>query len=222
MLTLLEPILLLKDTGLVEENLRSDIDDIVYPGDELIRFREQAVTSGQLSTGQMHVVLRNMYEFVVTTGKALESRFPELPFVISNLSFLNPENRKFSNSDISAVAAKYSSGRIDVVKVKSQYAFYRNDDTLDFLAMRCDNKPDRYLYLLAQLPECDQFGALALELLCMSPDTVDCERAFSHMNLTKTKHSARITQVNLQARMRIYFDDRTLEEFPFHDAKQSH
>ena len=91
-----------------------------------------------------------------------------------------------------------------------------NDDTLDFLAMRCENKADKYFCALAKLPEYKQFGSLALELLCMSPDTVECERAFSHMNLMKRKYSARLTQENLQARMCIYMDSRTLEEFPFH------
>ena len=222
MQTLLEPVLIEKDKGLVEENLRVDIDSIAYPGDDLVRFREQAVTSGQITMGQMHDVLRNMYNFVVATGKALESRFPELTFVLSNLSFLNPENRKFSNSDIGAVAAKYGNGNVDVVEAKLQYAFYRNDDTLDFWAMKCDNKPDKYFCAIAKLPEYGQFGALALQLLCMSPDTVECERAFSHMNMTKTKHSARITQENLQARLHIYMNERTLEDFPFHSVTQSH
>ena len=125
MQTFLEPVLREKDNGLTEENLRVDIDNIVYPGEELVHFREQAVTSGQLSTAQLHAVLSTMYQFVVTTGKALESRFPELPFVLSNLSFLNPQNRKFSNSDITAVVSKFSNGRVNVTTVKSQYALYR-------------------------------------------------------------------------------------------------
>ena len=213
MQTFLEPILKQKGNCLTEENLRVDIDNIEYPGEELVHFREQAVTSGQLSEAQLHTVLSNMYQFVVTTGKALESRFPELPFVLSNSSFLNPQNRKYSDSDITAVVSKFSNGRFDVLyitKVKSQYVLYRNDDTLDFLAMRCENKADKYFCALAKLPEYEQFGSLALELLCMSPDTVKCERAFSHMNLMKRKHFAQLTQENLQARMCIYMDSRTL------------
>ena len=151
MQTFLEPVLREKDNGLTEVNLRVDTDNIVYPGEELVHFREQAVTSGQLSTAQLHAVLSTMYQFVVTTGKAL--LFPELPFVLSNLSFLNPQNRTFSNSDITAVVSKFSNGRVNVTKVKSQYALYRNDDTLDFLAMRCENKADKYFCALAKVPE---------------------------------------------------------------------
>ena len=222
MQTLLEPVLVARDMGLTEENLCVDVESIVYPGDELMQFREQAVTSGQISTGQMQAVMRNMYNFVVATGKALESRFLELPFVLSNLSFLNPENWKFCNSDISAVTLKCSNERFETVQSKSQYALHRNDNTLDFLAMRCDNKPDKFFCAISKLPEYAQFGLLALELLCMGPDTVECERAFSHMNLTKTKHSARLTQENLQARLQVYMDNRTLENFPFHAVRHSH
>ena len=51
----------------------------------------------------------------------MESRFSEMSLVLKNLSFLNPENRKFSHSDICAVVNKYSNGRVDATKAKSQY-----------------------------------------------------------------------------------------------------
>ena len=60
MRTFLEPILKQKGNCLTEENLRVDIDNIEYPGEELVHFREQAVTSGQLSEAQLHTVLSNM------------------------------------------------------------------------------------------------------------------------------------------------------------------
>ena len=123
--------------------------------------------------------------------------------MLSNLSFLNPENQKFCSSDI----LKYGNEKFETVQVKSQYAFYRNDDTLDFLAMGSNNKPDKFFCAISKLPQYTQFGQLALELLCMGPDTVECERAFSHMNLTQTKHSARLAQENLQAHLQVYMDN---------------
>ena len=45
----------------------------------------------------------------------------------------------------------------------------------------------KFFCALVKTPEYDQLGKLALELLCMSPDTVDCECGFSHMNLTKNQ-----------------------------------
>ena len=63
--------------------------------------------------------------------------------------------------------------------------------------MRCENKADKYVCALAKVPEYDQLGALALELLCISPDTVECERAFSHMNLTKTNHPGKLASKNV-------------------------
>ena len=69
----LEPILKQKGNCLTEKNVRVDIDNIEYPGEDLVHFRELGVTSGQLSEAQLRTVLSNMYQFVVTTGKALES-----------------------------------------------------------------------------------------------------------------------------------------------------
>ena len=66
------------------------------------------------------------------------------------------------------------------------------------------------------MPEYDQFGLLAMILMCMSPDTVECERGFSSMNLTKDKFSTRLSQDNLQARLLVNMDNRTLDSFPWH------
>ena len=45
---------------MTDGNIRTDIDGIVYPGDEFIQFLEQAVTSGQLSTCQVHAILQKL------------------------------------------------------------------------------------------------------------------------------------------------------------------
>ena len=52
--------------------------------------------------------------------------------------------------------------------------------------------------------------------MCMSPDTVECERAISSMNFTKDKFSTR-TQDNLESRLAVFMDTRTLSSFPFQD-----
>ena len=61
----------------------------------------------------------------------------------------------------------------------------------------------------------DQFGLLAVMLLCMSPDTVECEGGFSTMNLTKDGFANRLTQENLHARLTVFLDNRTLNTFPW-------
>ena len=74
---------------------------------------------------------------------------------------------------------------VNVSIAKQQFSVYRNDDSLDFLLLNCDKQTDRFFTKLAQMSEYDQFGLLAVILLCMSPHTVDCECGFSAMNLTK-------------------------------------
>ena len=97
----------------------------------------------------------------------------------------------------------------------NNYSVYRNDDSLDFLFLNCDKQPDTFFCKLLQMSEYDQFGLLAVILLCMSPDTVECERGFSTMNLTKDKFSTRLSQENLQARLSVCLDSRTLDTFPW-------
>ena len=59
------------------------------------------------------------------------------------------------------------------------------------------------------MSEYNQFGLLAVILLCMGPDTVECERGFSTVNLTKDRFSTRLNQENLYARLSTFFDSRT-------------
>ena len=152
--------------------------------------------------------------FTSTIGKSLEVRFPEMEFVVHNMSFLCPENRKHSRCDICRSSCeKYCDGIMNVSRstAKLQYNVYRNDDSLDFLFLNCDKQPDTFFCKLLQMSEHDQFGLLAVIPLCMSPDTVECERGFSTMNLTKDKFSTRLSQENLQARPSVCLDSRTLD-----------
>ena len=80
-------------------NICTDVDDIDHESSQLQQFKEQAVSSGQLSNAQLHLVKKNVFNFALAIGRSLESRFPEMNFVVRNLSFLCPTNRKHSRCD---------------------------------------------------------------------------------------------------------------------------
>ena len=212
----LEPVLHNVGMGMKEDNIRSDIDEIDYQCcSQFQQFKEQSVSSGLLSPRQLHVVMKNVFSFTSAIGQSLETRFPEMEFVVQNLSFLCPENRKHCRCNIEAVVSKYCQGMVDATVAKMQYSVYRNDDSLKFLYLNCGKKPDAFFCKIAAMPEYNQFGLLATILLCMSPDTVECERGFSSVNFTKDKFSTRLSQENLNARLSIVLDSRTLDSFPW-------
>lgn len=221
--TFLEPILHEVDDGMQEGNVRteSDVDNIDYDCKEFIKFKEQAISSGQLSFGQLHEVMNNIFNFTAAIGRSLDARFPELDFVIKNLSFLCPANRKHSRCDIEAVVRRYCKNSVAAAVANRQYSVYRNDDSVDYVYLHCEKQPDTFFCRLAQMPEYDQFGLLAITLMCMSPDTVECERGFSCMNLTKDKCATRLSGDNLQSRLAVFLDPRTLSSFPFEDIVDS-
>lgn len=176
----LEPVLHDVSIGMQEENIRGDIDEIDYQCSQFQVFKEQTISNGLLVPSR---VMRNLFLFTTAIGHSLEARFPEMDFVVNNLSFLCPENRKHCRCDVEAVVTRYCQGAVDATVAKMQYSVYRNDDSLDFLYLNCDKKPDSFFCNIAKMSEYDQFGLLGVILLCMSPDTVECERGFSTVNL---------------------------------------
>ena len=95
-----------------------DSNNIDYECCQFQRFKDQSISSGQLSYAQVHEVMKNVFNFSVAIGMSLESRFPELEFVVRNLSFLCPVNRKHSRCDIEAVVKKYCNGTVNVSEAK--------------------------------------------------------------------------------------------------------
>ena len=103
----LEPILHNVDIGMQDENIRTDIDHIDYDISVFRQFKGQSVSSGQISYARLHTVMKNCFEFKHAIGKSLESRIPDLQFVLQNPSFLNPENRRHSKCNIEAVIQRF-------------------------------------------------------------------------------------------------------------------
>ena len=113
----------------------------------------------------------------------------QMRFVLQNLSFLNPENRKHSKCNIEAIINRFCK---EITTAKLQYSAYRNDDSLEFLFLNSRQRADIF-FINPQ--KCQNI----ISSDCLSPDTVECERGFSTMNLTKDKFSTRLVQANLQA-----------------------
>ena len=57
--------------GMQDDNLRSDVDDIDYQNSRLQQFKEESISSGQLSYAQLHEVMRNIFSFTSAIEKSL-------------------------------------------------------------------------------------------------------------------------------------------------------
>ena len=73
-----------------------------------------------------------MYNYVITIGEALEKRFPEMDFIISNTTFLDPSLRKFQQPDFAAMVNKFGLVQVSHDVLTSQYKLFQNDTTVDF------------------------------------------------------------------------------------------
>ena len=92
----LEPILNQVHNGMQDGNIRTDVDDIDY---EWPIITVQGASNIRCSNAQLHQVMKNVF-FAVAIGRSLESRFPEMNFVVCNLC---PTNTKHSRCYIEVV-----------------------------------------------------------------------------------------------------------------------
>ena len=60
-----------------------------------------------------------------------------------------------------------------------------------------------------------ELAKLAILVLTLAPDTVECEWGFSGMNYIKNELRSILTQANLNAAVAVATDKRSVSEFPF-------
>ena len=70
---ILRAVLVNPDLGIVDGNMQTDIDGIIYPGDDFVKFQKQAISSGQISPTQLHNVMQNVYHCYRLSYKVLFS-----------------------------------------------------------------------------------------------------------------------------------------------------
>ena len=90
------------------------------------------------------------------------------------------------------------------------------DSTLDFFFdVTCKKDSAVFFTHLLQSEEYSELARLALLILCISPDSVACERGFSCMNYVKNQFRTRLTSEHLNAALALAQDHRSINSFPY-------
>ena len=115
---------------------------------------------------------------------------------------------------------RFDNNFLDRASVLQEHSLFRNHETLDALLegdMASDDQitPCRFWCQLFKIGQYKELAKLALLVMSLTPDTVECERGFSCMNYIKNELRSNLTGTNLNAAIAIGSDPRTVHEFPF-------
>jgi hypothetical protein len=212
------PILINSSGSLASDNLK-EVDDAIkaMPGDDFHKHLRQCEDHSLLTLAEIRNAKKAMFSYVHAIGVAIEKRYSEKEFILKHCAFLEVSRRKFQPCDIGAVVDKFSNGQVNRRMCIQQYAAFVNDSTLDFV-FECTCKKDSAAFFVYLYNECEEYlelAKLSLLLLCLSPDTVECERGFSSMNFIKNEFRSRLTSQNTNACMALAQDGRSVENFPY-------
>ena len=191
----------------------------LFPGADFQKHISDCIDHALLSERELNLAKKTMYTYIITIGKALECRFPELDFIVKNTAFLDPTMRSLQRPDMSALSSKFYTGTnpfdFDSTVLNLQYRMYENDTTLDFQYSLCNKDHVKFWCELYLGEEYRELASLALLLLVISPTSVLCERGFSIMNYVKNEYRSVLTQENLNTSISIAMTRYTTDTFPF-------
>ena len=171
-----------------------------------------------ISERELNDITNTMVKYIVTVGKSLHERFPEMDIIIENTSILDPSLRQLQKASIKLLTDRFHTGKelfvFDSSIIESEYAMYRNYATLDLQYQICQSIV-KFWCQLYETEEYKQLASLALLLLSISPSSVMCERGFSVMNYIINEYRTLITQENLNSCMSIAMSTMTFQTFLF-------
>ena len=77
-----------------QENLR-DLEEAItlMPGSDFQKHLQDCSEHALLTEREINGAKQVMYNYIVTTGKALEGRFPEMDLIVRNTAFIDPAVR---------------------------------------------------------------------------------------------------------------------------------
>ena len=199
---LLELLLVNPEGGVDDSNLTPAEECVInFYGNEFQKHVSQCEEHDLIPASQMSHAKKTMYAYLLAVGKVIDSRFPELEFMTTNLSFIDPPQRKLRQCNIAAIIEKFDNGeniKFCETTITKQYRKYCYDRTLDFLYEVSSNRnPVSFFIKLSGDEDYSELARIALLIYSLSPDSVACERGFSSMKYVKNQYRTRLTQEKL-------------------------
>ena len=171
-------------------------------------------------------ILTNCHGFLVETVRDLLRRFPELEFVTKHLRFVDPRRRERICCNIEQVLDRFNNDFLNRALVLQEYALFRNDESLDVLLQEDQSQdlvtPCQFWCRLYKMGHYKELAKLAILIMTLLPDTVECERGFSCMNYIKNELRSTLTQANLNAAIAIGSERRSVSECPIEKVAQKY
>ena len=182
------------------------------------KYWKEVEDNALLCTSERQTILKNCHGLLLETTRDLLVRFPELDFVVQHLRFVDPRRRERICCNLEAVLDHFDNNFLNRASVLQDYALFRNDDTLDALLEESPGQdpvtPCKFWCQLYKIGSYKELAKLAILVMTLAPDTVECERGFSCMNYIKNELRSNLTQANLNAAIAIGSEIRTVTEFP--------
>ena len=102
------PVVLDNNKSISVENLQ-ELDDSIpnFPGSEFQKHLSDCENHALLTIHQLNAAKKAMYNYIVSVGKALERRFPDMEFIIGNTAFLDPSLWMLQQPNMQAIIDKY-------------------------------------------------------------------------------------------------------------------
>ena len=104
-----------------------------FPGSEFQEHLSDCENHALLTIHQLNAAKKVMYNYIVSVGKALERRFPDMEFIIGNTAFLDPSLWMLQQPNMQAIIDKFHTDtQISAAVLNSQHRLYVNDTAIDF------------------------------------------------------------------------------------------
>lgn len=219
--TFIAPVVIDSSQSITEDANLRPLEDAIqqFPGSDFQKHIVDCSEHALMSERELNDAKRRMYNYIITIGKALENRFPDMDFIMTNTAFVDPTLRNLQQPDMQLLSSKFhddsSPFHFDSNVLTSQLRMYQNDTTLDFQYQLLEKDLVKFWCELQMGEDYKELSSLALLLLVISPTSVLCERGFSVMNYVKNEFRSVLTQQNLNASMAIAMTEYTVDTFPF-------